>query len=149
MAEKTGAGGKPQDFDSNSGRYVKGSGQGYNSQSDIQPLKNAVEQKAKSPETVYGFANKKLKNSPDHIHHAKEMGFKNQDEYENAAAEFWNSLDGEIYYGSKRGRFAKYNEKTKEYVVVDKDGTLRTYYLLPKKQFEKKTKQEGFEKWKK
>ncbi|MDE5667708.1 MAG: hypothetical protein K2I29_05655 [Clostridia bacterium] len=144
MAEKTGAGGKPQDFDSNSGRYVKGSGQGYNSQSDIQPLKNAVEQKAKSPETVYGFANKKLKNLPDHIQHAKEMGFKNQDEYENAAAEFWNSPDGEIYYGSKRGRFAKYNEKTGEYAVVDVDGNLKTYYKISLKKFKRIKEQEGF-----
>ena len=46
MAEKTGAGGKPQEFDAENGRYVKGSGQGYNSQSDIQPLRKAVEKNA-------------------------------------------------------------------------------------------------------
>lgn len=37
--KKTGAGGKPQDFDTEDGQYVKDSGKGYNSQSDIQPLK--------------------------------------------------------------------------------------------------------------
>ena len=54
-----------------------------------------------------------------------------------------------MFYGSKRGRFVKYNEKTGEYIVVDKDGTLRTYYKLNIRQFNKKIKQEDYRKWKK
>lgn len=37
MAEKTGAGGKPKDFDAENGRYL-GNNKGYNSQSDINNL---------------------------------------------------------------------------------------------------------------
>lgn len=120
---------------------------GYNSQSDIQPLKKSFQDKANLPERAYGFADKKFKNAPHHIQHAKGMGFKNQDAYELAGIYFWEKGAGDIFYGSKRGRFAKYNEKTTEYVIVDNDGTLRTYYLLPKKQFEKKMKQEEYKKW--
>lgn len=98
---------------------------------------------------AFGFADRKRKYSPDHIQHSKEMGFKNQDEYERAAIDFWDNGQGEVYHGSKRGRFAKFNKRTGEYVVTDKDGTLRTYYKLPLKQFEKKVKQEGYKKWKK
>ncbi len=101
------------------------------------------------PQNVYGFENKKKKNSPDHLRHAQEMGFKNQDEYEREAANFWDKGNGEVFYGSKRGRFVKYNEKTGEYIVVDKDGTLRTYYKLNIRQFNKKIKQEDYRKWKK
>ncbi len=100
-------------------------------------------------EKAYGFVDKKKKNSPDHIQHAREMGFKNQDDYERAAIDYWNKGEGEIFYGTKRGRYAKYNEKTSEYVVVDKDGTLRTYYKIPSNRFKKIKKQEGLEEWKK
>lgn len=105
--------------------------------------------KVSKSEKAYGFEDKKRKFSPDHIQHAKEMGFKHQDDYERAAMDFWNKGQGEEYYGSKRGRFAKYNEKTGEYAVVDKDGTLKTYYKISLKKFERIKNQEGFEKWKK
>lgn len=47
MAEKTGAGRKPQEFDTENGRYL-GNSKGYNSQSDIQNLQKAIE-KSKGP----------------------------------------------------------------------------------------------------
>ena len=105
--------------------------------------------KVPKPEKAYGFADKKRKNSPDHIRHAKEMGYKNQDEYEQAAIDFWEKGEGEIFYGNKRNRFAKYNSQTGEYIVVDPAGTLRTYYYLTPKQFLNKLKQEGYEEWEK
>ena len=36
------------------------------------------------PEKAHGFSDKERKNTKHHIAHAKEMGFKNQDEYEKA-----------------------------------------------------------------
>ena len=101
----------------------------------------------KFPERAYGFFNKKLRNSPDHIRHAKEMGYKNQNEYEMAAIEFWDNYNAKIFYGAKRNRFAKYDYNTGKFVVVDKDGTIKTFYILSQKQFEKKKKQEVFEEW--
>lgn len=133
----------------------------YEGKADISKLLESYEEWKKinkSEETAavnqtlgkaYGFADKKRKYSPDHIRHATELGFKNQDDYERAAIDFWDNGQGEIYYGAKRDRFAKYNEITGEYVIGDKDGTLRTYFKLPLKQFEKKIKQEGYKKWKK
>lgn len=46
--------------------------------------------KVSKPEKAYGFEDKKRKFSPDHIQHAKEMGFKHQDDYERAAMDFWD-----------------------------------------------------------
>lgn len=160
MPKKKGAGHRPQEFNGENGRYVKNGGStaeslvskySDNPERDKQAMRDSgqLTPKVSKPKHAYGFANKKLKNSPDHIQHAKEMGFKNQDEYEEAAINFWDSGQGEEYYGSKRGRFAKYNENTSEYVVIEKDGTLKTYYYLPKKQFEKKIKQEEYREWKK
>jgi hypothetical protein len=53
--------------------------------------------KIPKPEKVYGFANKERKETAHHIAHAKEMGFKNQDEYERAACEFFNGDQGKLY----------------------------------------------------
>lgn len=69
------------------------------------------------------------------------MGYKNQDEYERAGVEFFNSNRGKLYYGIKRKRFYRYDEKTGE-LAVSSDGTLHTYMPLSKKDFHKKVKQE-------
>ena len=53
--------------------------------------------KIPKPEKVYGFANKERKETAHHIAHAKEMGFKNQDEYERVACEFFNGDQGKLY----------------------------------------------------
>lgn len=99
------------------------------------------------PVEVYGFANKERKNTKDHKAHAKEMGFKNQDDYEKAALMFWSKEQGIIYKGKRRNDFAKYNEKTRKYVVISKDGYIKTFYLLSNKIFNAKIEQEGYEEW--
>ena len=78
-----------------------------------------------------------------HMGHAKEMGFKNQKQYETAAIKFWNSGEGDIYYSKKRNRFYKYNTKTLEFVAVSEKGVVYTYMNLSKNTFIRKEKQDG------
>ncbi len=99
------------------------------------------------PDKVYGFANKERKNTSHHQKHMRDMGFKNQDAYEQEAIFFWEKGEGTIYQGKRRGDFAKYNPKTKRYVVVSADGNIKTFYQMSSKKFEEKKKQEGYEKW--
>ena len=151
MAEKTGAGGKPQEFDEESGRYGSDSvGKSYRKNTSYAEI--IADERGNTiqlPKKASGFEDKKRKHSPDHVRHAEEMGFKNHDEYENAAIDFWNKGEGGIFYGNKRKRFAKYNERTGEYLVIDSDGTLRTYYKINLKKFKSIQKKEGLTEWKK
>lgn len=86
------------------------------------------------PETAYGFANKERKYTKDHIAHAKEMGFKNQDDYEKEACRFFNSNEGELYYSERRDRFYRYDEKKERY-VVSSYGVIHTFMNVTKKKF--------------
>lgn len=99
------------------------------------------------PEKAYGFANKERKNTTHHQRHMKEMGFKNQDDYEHNAIFYWEKGEGTVYSGKRRDDFAKYNPKTQEYVVVDKEGNIKTFYKMTMKKFQDKKKQEGYEEW--
>ena len=112
---------------------------------DNEPFKE--KSKPQKPEKVYGFANKERKNTAHHQKHMKDMGFKNQDEYEKEAVFYWEKGEGTIYRGKRRGDFAKYNPKTQRYVVVSADGNIKTFYQMSSKKFEEKKKQEGYEKW--
>lgn len=80
---------------------------------------------------------------PDHLAHAREMGYTPK-EYRQAAIAFFNSSKGMLYYGEKRDRFARYNPKTQEYVVCDLSGDIKTYYKITEKKFRKIEKQEGY-----
>ena len=93
------------------------------------------------PETAYGFANKERKETAHHKAHAKEMGFKNQDEYEKAACEFFNSNDGKLYYEPRRKRFYRYDEKNQRLAVSSK-GIVHTFAIYTQKEFERIRKQE-------
>ena len=88
------------------------------------------------PEKAYGFANKERKNTKDHVAHAKEMGFKNQDEYERAACKFFNSNDGELYYSERRKRFYRYDKKNKR-MCVSSNGIVHTFMIKTEKEFYK------------
>lgn len=88
-----------------------------------------------------GFANKERKNTKHHLRHAREMGYKNQDEYERAGIEFFNSNRGKLYYSEKRKRYCKYDFRTNEFVSVT-NGIMHTYMLKNKKEFEKTKQQE-------
>ena len=92
------------------------------------------------PKKVYGFANKKLLNYPDHFQRAKELGCKNQTEYENYAIEFWEKDDGEYFYSRARKRFYKYNRLKGLIAIANKDNFIHTFYSVTSKNFEKTRK---------
>lgn len=93
-------------------------------QSDDKPFKE--------PPKAYSF---NRLNTKHHIGHAKEMGFKNQKEYEAAAVEFFNSDRGTLYYSEARKRYYRYEEKTGLF-CVSMDGVVNTFNIYTKKKFD-------------
>lgn len=93
------------------------------------------------PEKAYGFANKERRETAHHVTHAKEMGFKNQRDYERAAVDFFNSSRGKLYYSERRKRYFRYDEKTGE-LAVSSNGIVHTYMYRTKKEFKRLTIQE-------
>lgn len=92
----------------------------------------------KVPEPATGFNRLETKH---HQRHAKEMGFKNTKEYEKAAVEFFNSNRGKLYYSNARGRFYRYDEKTKEF-VSSSGGVVHTFDFVSKSEFKRKMGQD-------
>ena len=92
----------------------------------------------KDPPKAYSF---NRLNTKHHISHAKEMGFKNQKEYEAAAVEFFNSDRGTLYYSNKSKKYYRYEEKT-ELFAVSSENVVHTFMKRTKKQFERKILQE-------
>ena len=92
--------------------------------------------KRPAPEKAYGFANKERQNTKNHVSHAKEMGYKNQRDYEQAAADFFNSSRGKLYYSELRERYYRYDEKTGE-MAVSSNGVIHTYLKRTKKEFQR------------
>lgn len=92
--------------------------------------------KRPAPEKAYGFANKERQNTKNHVSHAKEMGYKNQRDYERAAADFFNSSRGKLYYSELRERYYRYDEKTGE-MAVSSNGVIHTYLKRTKKEFQR------------
>ena len=70
------------------------------------------------------------------------MGYKNQLDYERAAADFFNSSRGKLYYSELRERYYRYDEKTGE-LVVSSNGVIHTYLKRTKKEFQRAVKQDG------
>ena len=97
--------------------------------------------KRPEPEKAYGFANKERRETAHHVTHAKEMGFKNQRDYERAAVDFFNSSRGKLYYSERRKRYFRYDEKTGE-LAVSSNGIVHTYMYRTKKEFKRLTIQE-------
>ncbi len=103
---------------------------------------NGHEGREKGTTAAIGFANKERKNTKHHLRHAREMGYKNQDEYERAAVEFFNGNQGVLYYSERRDRFYRYDEKSQKFAVCDKEGILHTFDFRTPKEFEKIKKQD-------
>ena len=152
MPEKTGAGGKPQDYSENNGRYGNGvksfseTRDDYEKASngtDFQRTKKEYEEAKEKPKRLdipdaYKFNRRDTKH---HIDHAKEMGYKNMRDYETAAVEFFNSDRGKLYYSEARDRYYRYNEKTREFVSVSGD-VVHTFKYVTKKEFNRKIRQD-------
>lgn len=96
--------------------------------------------KEKVPPSL-GFADKVRANTKHHQKHAQDMGYKNQREYERAGCNFFNSDRGTLYYGIKRKRYYRYDEKTRE-LAVSSDGVLHTYLPMSNSDFKNTIKRE-------
>ncbi len=80
-----------------------------------------------SSDTKYYFrTNKKLKEHYEK--HGIEMGFDNAEEYEAAASKVVNNPDALHKTEKEDGDDVYYIEETNEFVIVSKDGYLRTYF---------------------
>lgn len=105
-------------------------------------VEQEIAQKAKEHvPPALGFANKERRETYHHRTHAREMGYKNQKEYEQGGVDFFNSDRGKLYYSLKRKRFYRYDEKTGE-LAVSSNGVLHTYMRQPQKKFAEMIKQE-------
>ena len=78
-------------------------------------------------ETTLTFKNDSLKNQ-HYEKHGKEMGYKNADEYEQAAAAVVNNPASLHKLEAEDGDDVYYLEATNEFVIVSSKGYIRTYY---------------------
>ena len=159
MAKKPGAGGKEQPYDKANGQYLQSeSGAAFtekckdcDSRDDfgqtVSRAQRTYRQNASYKEILATDKRASVANVPtavkfnrlntkNHIRHAKELGYKNQTEYEKAAIDFFNSKRGKLYYSSVRSRYYKYDTATGEF-VVSSDGFIHTYYKVTQKKFAK------------
>ena len=87
----------------------------------------------KAPETTaqyvqYYFRNKTLLDQ-HYDKHGKDMGFKSASAYEKAASDVINNPAALYKTEKEDGDHVFYVEKTNEFVVLSKDGYIRTYFL--------------------
>lgn len=80
-------------------------------------------------------------NTKHHIDHAKEMGL-NMRQYVQAAIEFFNSGEGDLYFSERRQCFYKYESKTKIFAVMDREGIVHTFRLVSGREFERTKRQD-------
>lgn len=76
----------------------------------------------------YHFRSSKLLNEHFEKHGKPEMGFKTAAAYEKAASDVINNPNALHKTEKEDGDFCYYVEKTNEFVVLSKDGYIRTYF---------------------
>ncbi len=76
----------------------------------------------------YKFRNSSLLNQ-HYDKHGKDMGFANAQDYEKAASDVINNPKALHKTEKEDGDFCYYIEATNEFVVLSKDGYIRTYFL--------------------
>ena len=140
MAEKKGAGGKPQTYDESSGRYVADyTAFGTQELRERQIIEIPASAEHPPVEKAFGFNRLDTKH---HQRHAREMGFKNMREYEQAAVAFFNSNKGKLYYSVKWGKFYRYDEKS-HLMAVSSGGVIHTFWERTQKEFDRIRRQDG------
>lgn len=150
MAKKPGAGGELREYDTSDGQYEKEDGgesadsnKGYDSRDDFKQIVDRATGKVLSTVTVPSAVKFNRLNTKNHIRHAKELGYKNQAEYEKAAADFFGSARGKLYIDLRLKEFYRYEEKMRLLAVVDGDGGICTFCRAESKTyFDRKMKQE-------
>lgn len=94
-----------------------------------EPTKAPTEKPSQTPTTVsYKFRSKKLLDE-HYEKHGKDMGFASAKEYQDAASAVVNNPDALHKTEKEDGDDVYYIEATNEFVVVSKDGYVRTYFL--------------------
>ena len=86
-----------------------------------------TETAAETEYVEYWFRTKKLRDQ-HYEKHGIEMGFDNADDYRRAASDVVNDPDALHKTEKEDGDDVYYLEETNEFVVVSKDGFLRTYF---------------------
>ena len=89
--------------------------------------KEEKEDKKEEEEITFTFRSKKLLDS-HYEKHGKEMGFASAKEYEQAASKVVTNKEALHKIEAEDGDDVYYIESTNEFVVVSKDGYLRTYF---------------------
>ncbi len=93
-----------------------------------EPKKTEAPKETEAPEVTYKFRSKKLLNE-HYEKHGEEMGFASAQEYEAAASAVVTNPDSLHKTEQEDGDDVYYLEATNEFVIVSKDGYLRTYFL--------------------
>lgn len=133
MAKKKGAGGKPQPYDKDSGKYVADYAAMGTQELRERQVIEFPESAAHPPvEKAFGFHRLDTKH---HQRHAREMGFKNMREYEQAAVAFFNSDKGKLYYSEKNGKIYRYDKQTRQF-CASSSGLIHTFMRFSEKKFE-------------
>lgn len=141
--------GKPQNYDPSTGRFGAGDGdskvniqlfgkqrgKGIDKQTDKEYNGNS---NVKKPPKATGYNRPKTKH---HNRHAQDMGL-NEKEYIQAAIDFFNGRDGDMYYSQKRKKYYKYDSRKKMICVCGEDGTISTFMPFSNKEFERTFKRD-------
>ena len=96
--------------------------------SDVSDADKANNDNAQKDYTVYRFRNSTLLDQ-HYEKHGIEMGFDSKESYEKAASDVINNPDALSKVEKEDGDFVYYLESTNEFVVLSKDGYIRTYFL--------------------
>lgn len=124
------------------GRFVnKYGGSEYRQNTNYSIILSSKQEFKEYPKKANGFANKERKNTKHHIEHAKAMGFKNQNDYEQAAIKFFNGNQGKLYFSPVRNRWYRYDEQ-KEILCVSSNGIIHTFNKYSNKKFDKIKRQD-------
>lgn len=88
-------------------------------------------------------------NEVEHYKHAKEFGFDKITEYSEAAMKFGKSEDKELkIFKRSDDSICKYNNTTKEFIAISKEGKIITYYKSSMRYFIHEWIKNGIEKLK-
>ena len=85
------------------------------------------------PKEAFGFENKKRLNTKHHKKHKVEMHYKDEKAYNQAAIDFWNKDDGELYYSERRGNFCKIGRDGVTVCFCSAEGIIGSFYQYSSK----------------
>lgn len=84
------------------------------------------------PKEAFGFDKKRL-NTNHHKRHKLDMNYKDEKTYNQAAMDFWNKGDGELYYSERRGNFCKIGRDGVTVCFCSAEGIIGSFYRYSNK----------------